>query len=182
MALPLHREQCTDQTSTRIMRALKAEVQGPLWNAAAALQEYASKSWLVSPQSYAYQPPYDQSKLGPWPVASYARLEVVEESGEGENEAGNTLRQRVEAAQPERSTDVPGLDHGLSDIGDRYDDATGVKSGESTKRLDTLRLGGSEDHTIRSKQKSRLLQSVAPTVHNSPPAGLLSEAVILAIN
>ena len=182
MALPLHREQFPDQTSTRIIRSLKAEAQGPLWNAAAALQEYASRSWLVPPQSYAYQSTYDQSKLGQWPLASYARLEVVEESGEGEHDTGDTLRQRVESTQPEHSTDLPALEYDHSDIGDRYHDATGVKSGGSTRQLDTLEPEGSEVRAARSKQKSKLVKPVVPTVHNSPPSGLLSEAIIHTIN
>lgn len=129
---------------------------------------------------------HGQSAIGQWPLPSHARLEVVEESGEAENDVGDTLRQRVESARPEHSTDIPTLEltsQDRSDIGEGYDDATGVKSGGSTKQLDTVGLDdSSEGYTTISKQKSRLLKPAIPTVPYSSPSGLLSVAIILAIN
>ena len=141
---------------------------------------------LIPPPSHADQSAYNQSALGAWPLASHARLEVVEETGEDGSDAGDTLRKRV-ALQPGRSTNVPSsrpTSHDRSDIGDGYDDATGAESGGSTRRLDTVRLDGSEDHpTTRniSKEKSKLLQPVIPTVPNSPPSGLLSRTIVFDI-
>lgn len=142
---------------------------------------------LIPPSSHANQSAYSQSALGPWTLGSHARLEVVEETGEDGNDAGDTLRKSVGSLQPERSTNVPSskpTSHDRSDIGDRYDDATGAESGGSTKRLDTVRPDGSEDHpTTRtiSKEKSKLLQPVIPTVPNSPPSGLLSRTIVFDI-
>ena len=140
---------------------------------------------MISSQSHANHPTHDQSALGPWPLPGHARLEVVEESGEGE---GDTLRRRVESAEPEHSTGVPSLgltSHDRSDILDKYDGAARVESEGSTKRLDTVGLDSSEDQTTTrtiSKQKSKPLKPVISTVPNSPPSGLLSAAIILAIN
>jgi hypothetical protein len=141
---------------------------------------------LLPPPLHTNQSTYSQSALGP--LASHARLEVVEERGEDGNDAGDTLRKRVELPQPEHSTNVPGskpTSHDRSDIGDRNGDATGAESGGSTfpKRLDAVRLDGSEDHTTArtiSKKKFKL-KPVIPPVPNSPPSGLLSPAMILAI-
>ena len=145
----------------------------------------ATRYQLTSSQSHANHSTHDQSALGPWSLPGHARLEVVEESGEG---SGDTLRQRVESAEPEHSAGVPALEltsHDRSDIGDRYVGATGVESDGSTKRLETVGLGGSEDQTTTrtiSKQKSKLLKPVTPSVPNSPPSGLFFAVIILAIN
>jgi hypothetical protein len=139
---------------------------------------------LIPPPLHANQLAYNQSALGPWPLASHARLEVVEESGEDGNDTGDTLRKKVELPQPEHSTNVPGskpTSHDRSEFADMvesYDDATEAENGGSTKRLD---LEVSEDYTTArtiSKEKSKLL---FPPVPNSPPSGLLSRAIILAI-
>lgn len=185
MALSLHRGQCPDQTSTQMLRALKAEAQGPLWH---AVQEYASRNRLLPPQSYAYQPTYDQSILGPWPLASYARLEVVEEEIETENDV----------IRPETSNNVPDLEvtsRGPSVIEDKCSDPTRTERGESaegargqdTKSLDMVPLDDTEDYTaLRTISKpscSPTLKPTEPAVHdyilNSPPQGLLFEASVL---
>jgi len=168
-----------------LVRSLSAEAQGPHsseWRAATAaataIQEYASRNRLI----------FDQSTLGTWSLAGHARLEVIEDDGDDEIDAGDTLMQTVESSQPERSTNLPDLElpsHDRPDIGDKCDDTTGVESGGSTKRLDTVGLDGSEVHTIPrtiSKPKSKLPIPVIPTMPNSLPSGLLSGAIILATN
>ena len=143
---------------------------------------------MTSSQSHANHSAHDQSALGPLSLPGHARLEEVEESGEVENDAVDTLGQRVESAQPELTISVPALEptsHGRSDTGDNYEGATGVESLGGTKRLDTVGLDSSEGRTTTltiSKQQSKLLKPVMTTVPNSPPSGLPSSAIILAMN
>lgn len=191
MAFPLHREPYPDQASTRMIRALKAEAQGPLWHAVTAIQEYASKNRLVPSQSYPYQSTYDQSVLGPWPLTSYARLEVVEEETEND------------AVHPKTSSNVPDLDvtsHSPSIIEDKCNDATGIESGgrmeraigQDSKPLDIAALDDPEDYTVlESIPKLSVSPTPKPTepvkhdscyIHNSPLPGLLFEAIVLAID
>ena len=165
-----------------MLRALKAEAQGPLWQ---AVQDYASRNRLLPPQSYAYQPASEQPILGPWLLASYAHLEVVEEDIEMENKV----------VQPETSNDVPDLDvtsHGPSIIEENRSDATsGTERRESVEgvrgSLDTGPLDDTEGHTtLPAKSKSSLPPTPKPTepvIHddilNSPPPGLLFEVFAL---
>jgi hypothetical protein len=172
-----------------MLRALKAEAQGPLWNAVTAIQEYASKNRLVPSQSYAFQSTCDQSVLGPWPLASYARLEVVEE----EMETGN------DAVQPDTSNNVPDLDvtsHDPSVIEDKCSDATGIEKGESMERsvgqdskpLDIAPPDDPEDHTtlesIPKPSVSPIPKPTEPAIHdyilNSPLPGLSFKLIVLA--
>jgi len=149
------------------------------WPAAMAMMHR-----FLPPSLHADHSADNQSALGSWPLAGHARLEVVEERGENGNGSGDTLRQSVKSPQPEHSTSIPvskPTSHAPSDLGERYDDVTEAESGGSTKRLDTVRPDGSEGHTtIRTilKEKSK---SVIPTVPDSPPSGLLSRAIILAV-
>src|SRR5258706_1053295 len=151
-----------------MIRGLKAEAQGPLWN---AVQEYASRNRLVPSPSYAYQPTYDQPIMGPWLVASYARLEVVEEEIETENDV----------VQPETSNNVPDLEvtsHGPSVIEDKCSDATGTERGEGTegprgkytKTLDMVPLDDMEDYatprTIPKPSVSPTLKPTEPIIHD----------------
>ena len=158
MALPLHREHCPDQTSTKLLRALKAEAEGPLLDAVPALQEYASRRRLVPSQSHTYQSIYDQPITGTWALTSYARLEVVEEEIETDNGV----------VQPETSSNVPDSEvtsHVPSVSEDKHGNATGTEGGESTegargqdkKPLDMVPLNDTDDYTIP------LTPSVSPT-------------------
>ena len=167
-----------------MIRGLKAEAQGPLWN---AVQEYASRNRLVPSPSYAYQPTYDQSIMGPWPVASYARLEVVEEE----------IGIEDDVVQPETSNNVPDSEvasHSPSVIEDKRSDATETETGESTegargqdtKTLDMVPLDDMEDYpllrTIPKPSASPILKPTEPISLNSPPSGLLFEAMVLIID
>lgn len=170
-----------------MIRSLKAEAQGPLWN---AVQEYASRNRLVPSPSYAYQSIYDQSTMGPWPVASYASLEVVEDEIEIDDDV----------VQPETSNSVPDLEvtsHSPSVLEDECSDATGTEMGESTEgargqdttTLDMVPLDAMEDASLRTIPKpsvSPILKPTEPIIHdyilNSPPSGLLFEAIVLIID
>jgi hypothetical protein len=168
-----------------MLRALKAEAQGPLWNAITAIQEYASRNRLVPSQSYAC----DQSVLGPWALASYARLEIVEE----EMETGNDV------VQPDTSNNVPYLDvtsHDPPVIEDKCSDDTGIERGESMERavrqdsksLDIAPPDDPEDSTtLEPKSKPSVSPTPKPTepviddyILNSPLPGLLFKVIVLA--
>jgi len=183
-----------------MLRALKAEAQGPLWNAITAIQEYASKNRLVPSQSYTYQSTYDQSILGPYPLTSYARLEVVEEEIELEN---NAVQPEPEnnAVQSETSTNVPNLEatsHGPSVVDDKCSDANEIERGGSMERaigqdsklLDIAPPDGLDDGTtlesISTPSVSPTSKPTEPVTHeyilNSPPSGLLFKAIVLDTN
>jgi len=187
MTFPSHRKQYPDPTSTRMLRALRTEAQGPLWNAVTAIQEYASRNRLIPSQSYAHQSTYDQY-LVPWPLTSYARLEVVEEEIEPENDA----------VQPETSNNGPNLEvtpHAPSVIMvDECGDATSCERGESMERstgqdskpLDIVPPDDPDDHTthesISKPSVSPTPEPTEPVTHeyilNSPPPGLLFRAMV----
>ena len=170
-----------------MIRTLKAEAQGPLWSAAVALQEYASRNKLIPPQSYAHQTTYDGPILGQWSLTSHARLEVVEEDIETENDV----------AQPETSNNMPDLEvtsHGPSVTDDKCGGATGTERGQSsegakgqdTKALDMVPLDDTEDctkhRTISKPSASPIHKPTEPVIHDyslySPPSGLSSEAMV----
>jgi hypothetical protein len=173
----MHREQCPDQTSTRLIRALKAEAQGPQSYAATVIQGYANRNGLIPSQPHGYQSTYDQAALGAWLFASYARLEVVEE---GEEE--------TDAVRPKTPNNVPDLEvmsHDSPIMEDRCSDATGIERRGSTERaigqdtgpLDTVALDDSEGYTIsRTISKLNVSPTPKPVIQNhtlnSPPSGL----------
>jgi len=158
MTFPSHRKQYPDQTSTRMLRAIKAEAQGPLWNAAAAIQEYASRNRLIPSQSDAHQSTYNQY-LVPWSLTSYARLEVVEEEIEPENDA----------VQPETSNNGPNLEvtpRGPSVMDDKCGNATGCERGESMERA----IGqDSKPLDTAPADDPDQVHHVAPVAHSFPP-------------
>ena len=149
------------------------------------LQEYASRHRLVPSQSYDYQSTYDQSILGTWQLPSYARLEVVEEEIETDNDV----------VQPETSNNVPDSEvtsHVPSVSEDKRANATGTERGESTeeargqdtKPLDMVPLNYTEDYTLPlTLNVSPTPKPTEPVIHeyifNSLPPGLLFESFVL---
>lgn len=160
-----------------MVRSVKAEAQDSHsfdWQAATRIQEYASRNRLIPYQSYAYQSTYDP---GLWQLASFARIEVVEE-----DETAN------DAVHPETSNNVPDLEvtsHGPFVMEGKCGDATGIERGKPLATL--VALDDSEDHTTpRTISKPNVFPTPKPkkpVIHNyilNSPPGSLFEAIALA--
>jgi len=177
----------------RLVRSLKAEAQSSNsfeWQAAAAIQEHTTRNRLIPSRSRANQSINDQSASDQWSLASHARLGVVEQVDENENDAD----------PPQPSKPVPDLDiisHGPSDMEGECSNCTGVESVGSAERsvwqdmktLDAVALHDSENHTtLRTISKPNvsltpeLKKLVMHNIVNSPSSGSLFEAIVLAIH
>ena len=147
---------------------------------------------MITSQSSTHHPTRDEPVLREWSPASHAHLEVVEDEDKDENDAGRTLRPRVEPFQPEPSNNVPGLEPSSYDRSDMDDTSAGAARVENiaeqvTKRLNAVGSDGSEDRMRRSPARPLSIPIPKPkpvvySVPDSPSSGVLFEPIILAIN